>query len=51
MTTDTEKPATVNIQRDTWRRLNLMRTDPKDTFDDVIRGLLDEHERRTAPAG
>ena len=39
-----EKPATLNVSRATWRRLNLLRLDPREKFDDVIRRLLDERE-------
>lgn len=43
----TERPATMNVARETWRRLNLLRQDPREKFDDVIRRLLDERESAT----
>ena len=38
----------MTVARDTWRKLNLLRRDPSDTFDAVICRLLAEHERRGA---
>ena len=51
VTTASDKPATLNVSRETWKRLNLLREDPREKFDDVIRRLLDEAERRKEPAG
>lgn len=34
---------TVNVSRDTWKRLT-MRKEPGDTYDDVISELLDQVE-------
>ncbi len=45
MTTETaEKLTSTSIDRSVWRRLNELRQDPKEKFNDVIRRLLDERE-------
>jgi|AKVG01.1.fsa_nt_gi predicted CopG family antitoxin len=35
---------TVEIDTETWRRLNHQKESPTDTFDTVIRRLLDHYE-------
>jgi hypothetical protein len=44
------RPVTVQVSRTTWRRLGLLRFDPGDTFDDVVKRLLDEREARAGEA-
>lgn len=34
----------IQVSRDTWRRLNARKQGPDDTFDDVIQRLLDKTE-------
>ena len=39
-----EQVTTIQIQRETWRRLNQRKRGPNETFDDVIQRLLDEDD-------
>lgn len=39
-----EETTNVEVKRDTWRELNARKRGPNDTFDDVIRRMLDETE-------
>jgi len=34
----------IQISRDTWKRLNSRKEGPDDTFDDVVERLLDKTE-------
>jgi len=34
----------IQISRETWKRLNSRKEGPNDTFDDVVERLLDETE-------
>lgn len=41
---------TVTVDNETWKRLTL-RKEPGDSFDDVIRGLLDEADKQDEKNG
>ena len=43
MSSDREK-TNIEVYRETWRRLNLLKEEPGDTFDDVINRLIDARE-------
>jgi predicted CopG family antitoxin len=43
MTEDREK-TNIEVYQETWRRLNLLKESPGDSFDDVINRLIDEQE-------
>lgn len=43
MSTDEEK-TNVEVYRETWRRLNMLKEHPGDSFDDVINRLIDAYE-------
>lgn len=38
-----EDSTSIQVERDTWKEL-MMRKEPGDTFDDVIRDLLEQAE-------
>jgi predicted CopG family antitoxin len=40
----------IRIKRETWRELHNRKT-PGDSFDDVIRRVLDEHDKLTDAEG
>lgn len=46
MVTETAQETTIRIKRDTWARLNSRRQRPGESFDDVVRQLLDHEEER-----
>lgn len=48
-TTATEPMVTIKISQDTWRTLNQLRGVPGETFEIVIRRLLDERHEVAAP--
>lgn len=35
---------TITVSKATWRELNKRRSEPSDTFDDVIAQLLDDND-------
>lgn len=37
-----DESTTIQISRETWRRLNGRKKGPNETFDDVLERLLDE---------
>lgn len=43
-----EETTTVTVSKDTWKELHL-RKDPGDSFDDVIRDLLEEADKDEKP--
>jgi len=43
MSSDREK-TNVEVYRETWRRLNMLKEEPGDSFDDVINRLIDSYE-------
>jgi predicted CopG family antitoxin len=43
MSSDQEK-TNIEVYRETWRRLNLLKEKPGDSFDDVINRLIDCYE-------
>jgi len=45
--TMTEEKTTIKVTKETWKMLNDRKTEPGQTYDDVIRELLDEGNART----
>jgi len=41
---DDDGKTNIEIHRETWQRLNHLKQQPGDSFDDVITRLLDQHE-------
>lgn len=39
-----EEKTNIEVYRKTWRRLNMLKEHPGDSFDDVINRLIDEVE-------
>lgn len=44
MPSDDEDKTNIQVYRETWQRLNQLKTGPGDSFDDVINRLIDEYE-------
>jgi len=44
MSADREK-TNIEVYRDTWRKLNMLKEEPGDSFDDVITRLIECYER------
>lgn len=45
-----ERITTVQVSRETWRRLNSLRNDPLETMDQVIQRLLMRESAKAKPA-
>jgi predicted CopG family antitoxin len=43
MSSDQEK-TNIEVYRETWRRLNMLKEHPGDSFDDVINRLIDAYD-------
>lgn len=43
MSSDNEK-TNIEVHRETWRRLNHLKEEPGDSFDDVINRLIDYYD-------
>lgn len=41
---DESNTTTIEIQRETWQDLNTLKEGPGDSFDDVIRRMLEDYE-------